>query len=194
MLLCPFGDQPCSSVRETLGKDLEPPVLEDILRDGGFLFCLYLLLFSLCLEQLSLMSPLETNLCSYEFHHLPLYPSIYSPFLHIHSFFYSLPHPLTYPYIPSPIHLPTHYPPINLLIIHTPAYFLSTHSFIRSFLNAFLSIYLLIHLPNHPPISHISTNACSYSSKYPLALLSTYLPIYPLFILTYPLLHLPSAH
>lgn len=77
----------------------------------------------------------------------PLYPSVYSPFLHIPSFFYS---PLTH--LPSHtdprpfIYLPALHPLFYSSSIHLLIYFLSTRSFVHSLLGAFPSIHLLIPL------------------------------------------------
>lgn len=135
----------------------------------------------------------------------PLYPSVYSPFLHIPSFFYS---PLTH--LPSHtdprpfIYLPALHPLFYSSSIHLLIYFLSTRSFVHSLLGAFPSIHLLIplqtthgsltypptqtpthpntHSPAHPPIRpsvHYSSSLTHLPIHHQHADLSAYPIIYP---------------
>lgn len=153
--------------------------------------------FPLRLKHLSLMSPLGRDLRSYEFYHLsgrppaPLSISLFTISTHPLVFLFTS-HPLAFPYRPSPIHLPTRSPPTILLIVHTPAYLFSVHPFVRTLASRCLPIHPPPHpFTNHPRISHISTNANPYSSKYHSP---AHPPIRPSVHYSSSLTHLPIHH
>lgn len=124
--------------------------------------------------------------------HPPHYPSSYPPLLCIHSSIHSPFHPpahpsiypTTHPHIPSPIHLPTYYPPIHNLPIHL----LSARPSIRFSVNAFLSIHLPIYpfvytsaqLPITPVLStHLFVQPITRPSKHSTDNLGTKSLIHP---------------
>lgn len=134
--------------------------LGDTSGGGGFLLCLFLLMFSLCLKQLSLMSPLGTCLCPYESHHLTRHPCIHSS-IHLpnhHS--YTSTHLSIHPHI----HLPTHPPPTHTL--HPFICLPTIHPFIYPPIHTSIHPPIYLHLPIHPS-THllVSFSPFTYSSS-----------------------------